>query len=186
MFSKFKLRVGHSKLRKQLKGFKRSKMVYNLVSARKVGVLLSITSEQTFNLATELVNFLSKRNLDVCLLAHFPGKEIPQQFLMRKNVNVFNAKEVNWYGKPLAPIVQEFIDIDFDILIDLSMQEIFPIRWIATLSKAKFKTGFLLYYGSPSDLIINVKQDEELGYAIEQLKHYLQLINNRFEQDSNQ
>jgi hypothetical protein len=183
MFKNFRLSVGHSKLRKLLKEVKRKKMVYNLVSARKVGLLFYASSEKSFMQILNFVDFLSKQNLEVCILAYCPDKEIPSKFQLYDSVNIFSKKEISWYYKPLAPFAEEFMAMDFDILIDLSTLEIFPLKWIATLSRAKFKVGNLSYNGSPNDLIINVKPDEDLDYLISQIKHYLNLINNRFAQE---
>jgi hypothetical protein len=74
---------------------------------------------------------------------------------------------------------------NFDILIDLSTEEVFPLKWVVSLSKAKFRVGNLSYPDNPNDLIINIKPNEDLSYLISQIKHYLNLINNRFaQQDS--
>jgi hypothetical protein len=183
MFSSLKSKIGHSKLRKKLKEVKRDKMVYNLVTARRVGLLIYVSSDTVFNQALEFVNYLNQQNLDVCILAYYPGKETPQQYLLRKNVNIFNKKELNWYNKPVVPFIDEFVNMEFDMLIDLSTQEIFPLKWVASLSIAKFKVGNLSYYGSPNDLIINIKADDNIQNLIYQMKHYLYLINNRFAQE---
>ncbi|MFP4555259.1 MAG: DUF6913 domain-containing protein [Bacteroidales bacterium] len=183
MFSKFKSKIGHAKLKKQYKKIKRDKRIHNLVSARRIGVIFYAMTDKDFKLALDFVNFLSEQNLEVCLLAYYPGKEIPQEFLMRKGANLFSKKEVNWYGKPLAPFTEEFAKMDFDILIDLSMEEVFPLKWVATLSVAKFKVSSLMYPNPPYDLLINVKQTDSLEYYISQVKHYLNLINNRFAQE---
>jgi hypothetical protein len=183
MLSSLKSKIGHSKLRKKLKEVKRDKKVYNLITARRVGMLIYVSSDTVFKQALEFVSYLNQQNLDVCILAFYPGKEIPQQYLLRKNVNIFNKKELNWYNKPMAPFVEEFIGMDFDMLIDLSTQELFPLKWIASLSIAKFKVGNLSYYGSPNDLIINIKSEDNIQNLIIQMKHYLYLINNRFAQE---
>jgi hypothetical protein len=63
------------------------------------------------------------------------------------------------------------------------MQEAFPLRWVASLSLAKFKVGTLHYFGNPYDMVISLKSNHDLGYFITQIKHYLNLINNRFAQE---
>jgi hypothetical protein len=183
MFKKFKLNIGHSRLRKQLKVLTRQKRVHNLDSARKIGIISYASSDYDFEQALKLTSHFTGKNLEVSLIAFFPGKELPHSYLMRKNVDIFVKKELNWYGKPIAPFANEFISREFDILIDLSMQEIFPLKWIASLSKAKFKVGCLSYYHNPNDLIINIKTEDKLDYFISQLMHYLHLINNRFAQE---
>lgn len=184
MFSNFKSKIGHSKLNKRLKTVTRKKMVYNLVSARKIGLIIYLTNENDFNRALDFASFLTKLNLSVDILGYFPGKEIPQSYLLRKSINVFCKKDLNWYYKPMQPFIDEFAAKEFDILIDLSMEEIFPLKWAATLSRAKFKVGNLSYYGNPNDLIINIKPSDNLDYLISQIKHYLNLINNRFAQEA--
>ena len=183
MFSTLKSKVGHSKLRKQLKFVARKKMVYNLDSARNVGLLFIANSEVEFQSCLNFYSFLKDKGLAVKVIAYYPGKEFPQNFLLRKNIDVFTKKDLNWFYKPLSTFVDNFIDQEFDILIDLSMLENFPLKWIATLSKAKFKVGNLSYYDNPNDLIINVRPEEKLDYLISQIKHYLHLINNRFAQE---
>jgi hypothetical protein len=182
MLKKLRLNIGHSKLRKQLKSLNRDKRVHNFDSARKIGILLFLVSDNDFEQTIKLMGFLTEKNLEVSLIAFYPGKDIPHKYLMRKNVHVFYKKEINWYGKPLMAYTNEFINKEFDILIDLSLVEVFPLKWIASLSKAKFKVGSLSYYGNPNDLIINIKTENNLEYFISQLKHYLYLINNRFAQ----
>jgi len=68
--------------------------------------------------------------------------------------------------------------MEFDILIDLSLIEVFPIRWISTLSRSMFKVGCLSYAENPFELIISVENKKEIPYLSEQIIHYLNLLNN--------
>ncbi|NHB67430.1 DUF6913 domain-containing protein [Perlabentimonas gracilis] len=186
MFKNLKLRVGHKKLRKELTSFTREKKVHNFVSARKIAIVFYASSKNTFQQVVDFSDFITKQNLEVTLLAYCPQKEIPQEFQLFETVNLFTKKETNWYGKPLAPFAEEFMATNFDILIDLSTEELFPLKWVVSLSKAKFRVGNLSYPDNPNDLIINIKPNEDLNYLISQIKHYLNLINNRFaQQDDN-
>lgn len=183
LISKYKLQYGLYKLGKQLRNFKRTKRVHNFESARSVGIICPAQSNEVFDLANDLTHFLAGKNIEVTLLVYCPVKEVPQAFLLRRNVNVFNIKEVNWYGKPMVPFAEHFMEKEFDILIDLSLAEHFPLRWVASLSRAKFKVGALNYLGCPNDLIMNVGKNASLNFLIEQMKYYLNLINNRFAQE---
>lgn len=150
LIANYTLKFGLYKLKKQLRNHKRNKQVHNFESARSVGILCVATTDEVLDKAMELTNFLTHKNIEVCLLIYCPLKDVPQKFLLRKGVNVFNIKDINWYGKPMVPFADEFFGKDFDILIDLSLQEVFPIRWISSLSKAKFKVGALNFLGSPT------------------------------------
>lgn len=185
MFHKFKLKVGHRKLRKSLRGVTRNRLVYNLDSARYVGILFNATAKDMYNPIRAFSNELEGRGINVEMLAFYGGKELPASYISNKKMHFFTKKELNWYKKPKDPAVDEFVEKEFDILIDLSMEEVFPLQWIATLSRAKFKVGNLSYYGTPNDLIINIKPSEDIEYLLSQVKHYLELINNKFAQAEN-
>jgi len=182
MFSKLKLSIGLSRLRKRSKAMLRDKMDHNLESARSIGIICFATSSNGLDNAMNFANFLNEKKIISSILVFCPLKEVPQNFLLRKNVKVFTKKELNWYGRPNQPTVEQFVNEEFDILIDLSLEEVFPLRWISTLSKAKFKVGALGYFGNPNDLTISLKNDKSEEYLVSQIKHYLTLINNRFAQ----
>lgn len=178
MFNNFKLRIGNSRLRKQLKTFTRHKQVQNFVSASEVGIVFYATTTSTFKQVFELTDYLTGKNIAVSIIAYCPLKEIPEEFMQYDSVNLFCRKDLNWFGKPVAPFVDEFMRSNLDILIDLSTEEIFPLKWLVAQSKAKFRVGNLNYPDNPNDLIINVKPNQDLSYLISQIKHYLNLINN--------
>lgn len=186
LFDNIKRNAGLSALSKSLKTVKRNKFVHNLVTARKVAIIGVVNNTKDFDDVTSLQRFLIDKNMQVEVLVYFPEKEIPQQLLLRKGINIFNKNEVNWYGKPQLTYVDHFCKEEYDILIDLSMVEVFPIRWISTLSRSRFKVGSLSYDNNPYELIITVDNNKEISYLSEQIIHYLNLINNRFAQEQNE
>jgi len=178
-----KRNAGLKALSKSLRTLKRNKFVHNLVTARKIAIVGLVNNIKDFDEINSLQKFLTEKNMQVEVFVYYPGKEIPQQLLLRKGINIFNRNEVNWYGKPLIPFVDQFCRVEYDILIDLSLVEQFPIRWISSLSRSKFKVGSHSYVGNPYDLIINVDNKKEIPYLSEQIIHYLNILNNRFAQD---
>lgn len=184
LIENIKRNAGLSALNKSLRTTKRNKFVHNLVTARKIGILSIVNTPSDFEEIINFQRFLSDKNIQVETLVYYPGKEIPPQLLMRKGVNIFNKSEVNWYGKPTSSYVERFCSQEHDILIDLSMDPLFTIRWISTLSRSKFKVGAMGYTGNPYDLVISIDETKkQIPYLIEQMVHYLNLINNRFAQE---
>ena len=180
-----KRNAGLKVLGNSLKTFKRNMFVHNLVTARKIAIVGIVNNSKDSDEIFNLQKFFVENNMQVEVFLYFMGKEIPQQLLLRRGINIINRNDVNWYGKPLAPAVDQFCKVEFDILIDLSLSEIFPIRWISSLSCAKFKVGCLSYEGNPYELIINVDDNKSIAYLSEQIIHYLNLLNNRFAQKQN-
>ena len=173
-----KRNTGLKALSKSLRTVKRNKVVHNLVTARTIGIVGIVNSNNDFEEINSLHTYLLEKKMQVDFLLYCPGKEIPQQLIMRKGINIFGRKEVNWYGKPLIPFVEQFCKVEYDILIDLSLIELYPLRWISSLSCSKFKVGSLDYAGNPYDLTINVDSRREISYLSEQIIHYLNLLNN--------
>lgn len=178
IIDKIKRNTGSKALSKSLRSLKRNKKVHNLASAHKIGLVGIVNSNKDFDDIMDLQRLLIGKNMQVDVLVYYPGKETPQQLLMRKGINIFNRTEVNWYGKPLIPYAEQFCRYEYDVLIDLSLIELYPVRWISTLSRAMFKVGSLSYSGNPFELIIDVDGKKEITYLSEQIIHYLNLLNN--------
>ncbi|MCB0410113.1 MAG: hypothetical protein KDD29_07825, partial [Flavobacteriales bacterium] len=78
---------------------------------------------------------------------------------------------------PTGTDVTNFIEKPFSILIDLNTEDCFPLEYISTLSKAKFKVGANgNYRDEECDLTIDISQNKSLDYLIIQIKHYLKMI----------
>lgn len=158
---------------------KRSRMVYNFTTARSIGIVAQVTCSETMGDLMGFKSFLESKNIGAKVLIFYPEKVIPSEFLMRMNVDVFSGKETNFIGLPTSPLADSFIASNFDILIDLSTTEIVPLRWITSISQAKFKVGVINYPGNPFDLIVSVNARSVFKAIIEDVKYILQTINNR-------
>lgn len=183
-FDDLKYKKSVKALNRALTDFKRHKMVQNLTTARSVGIVFNIYSQSTLEEVLNLKKYFEGQNISVQALGYVPEKETPQYYTMHNRVNVIDKSHVNWYGKPESAIVDSFTSTEFDILIDLNFDETMPMRWIVSLSKAKFRVGALNYFNNPFDLIITVDKSKGLNYLIEQMKDILYKLNNRFAQES--
>lgn len=182
-FDNYKYKKSLKSIAKALVGFKRQKMVQNLTTARTIGIVFYLQEQSVLDEVINLKAYFESINISVQVLGYFQGKETPQYFTMHNRVNVFDNNQVNWYGKPDSPLIESFVTNEFDILIDLNFEEIMPMRWISSLSRAKFRVGALNYYNNPFDLIITVDKSKGLNYLCEQIKQILYQLNNRFAQE---
>ena len=83
---------------------------------------------------------------------------------------------VSKVGKFLNPKIQEFIDKDFDLLINYYEQEK-PVSLMASaLSKATFKVGFASVDKRINNLIINTSPHDFQVFE-EELFKYLKILN---------
>ncbi len=172
-----KCKIGRFNLKKKLKQLNRNVKTHNFNTAKSVGILFSSPDHDSFNVIKGFLSFLSEKELKVVALGYIPSKKIPQEFLMRKGINFYCNTDLNWYYKPKSEIVDQFINQEFDILFDLSIQEYFTIHYVGSLSKAAFKVGKQTE-NSYKDFLIDINKNKTVEYLIEQIKHYLNLLNN--------
>lgn len=126
-----------------------------------------------------ILSRLNDFNVKVKVVCYTDLKIIPHYFIPKISQDIITAKDVNWKFQPQKPFVKEFINTEYDILIDLSLSEHLPLLYCAALSKAGLKVGRFeenhqLFY----DLMIHAGQDETIDSFAVQVIHYLSRINN--------
>ena len=177
--NKFKIKIASFVLNKKIKKIARTKQVINLNSAKTIGIVFNNKNQKSNDIIKEFVNFLSQKNIQVYIV-EFINKKIKTDNYVKKGFNYFSLNDLNWYYKPKSIIVDEFINKELDILIDLSLDSsCYPIQYIDALSKAKFKVGKFYETQNYFDFMINIDKNNDLSFFIEQIKHYLTMINSR-------
>ena len=73
----------------------------------------------------------------------------------------FCKSDLNWFSKPSTEVVN-FTGIEFDILIDLELEPVFPLKFVLKSSKAKMKVGpEQVDYPNDYDITIGRSKDSE-------------------------
>lgn len=177
LLNNIKESINKSKVAHAQKTHKRGHKICNLGQAKNVGIIFSATDEHNFGTVRNLMQTLEKRGQIVTVLGLTTEKEIPGNWLFRKGIDFILLKDLNWYGKPTSPAASDFIKTPFDILIDASSTSHIALNYIVSLSESSFKVGRQTTFASNYDLTIEVGNNLELNYFIEQLTHYLEIIN---------
>ncbi|MFZ4547992.1 MAG: DUF6913 domain-containing protein [Bacteroidales bacterium] len=151
----------------------------NLDSARSLVLLYYLPDEATYKVAESIVVRLSEMNLKVRVVCFTDLKIVPHYFIPKISQDIFTAKDLNWRYQPQKPFVKDFIETEYDILIDLSLADHLPLLYCAALSRAGIKVGRFqedhqLFY----DLMIHLSTNETIDSFTEQVIHYLSRINN--------
>ena len=175
--NKFKLRIASFVLNKKIKKNVITKQIVNLNNAKTIGIVFNNQNQKSNDIIKEFVSFLSQKNIQVYIV-EFINKKVETDNYVKKGFNYFSLKNLNWYYCPKSIIADEFINKDLDILIDLSLNNnCFPVQYIDALSKAKFKVGKFYETQNYFDFMININENNDLNFFIEQIKHYLTMIN---------
>jgi hypothetical protein len=172
----FKLRSGKRILNNKLRHFKRTRETHNFETAKTAGILFTPSDQISFEQIKHFIGFLSHYKIQIFVLGFIDSKIIPENFLFWKGINLFSRKELSWSMIPKAQIVTDFIDKPFDLLLDLSLTDSFPVEYITRLSKSKFKVGRFTHNHTGLDLMFEIKNEKELDNYLDHIKNYLNLI----------
>lgn len=154
-------------------------IVNNIDSVNNAGILFSVDSEEHYRLVSKFSLLLKKEGVrEVKMLGFVNEKKLPSYLSPKLGQDFFLKNELNWYLKPNSVAALNFIHDQFDILIDLTMKELLPLKYILGKSRAHFKVGkgnsgkdFLL------DLMINTGEGESAESLTKHILHYLRQIN---------
>lgn len=166
-------------LLQQLQEKKREQKPVNIKSARTLALLYYLPDEAIYKKVEIILSKLSSMNLKIRVVCYTDLKISPHYFIPKITQDIITAKDVNWRFQPQKPFVKEFINTEYDILIDLSLDDHLPLLYCAALSNAGIKVGRFqedheLYY----DLMIHASPDETIDTFADQVIHYLSMINN--------
>ena len=173
-----KQRVGDFVFKRDLKHNNRKRQVHNLQTAKSIGILYDATEIDDMLLVSEFANELFKRKKEVKALGFVNKNELTHHHMPMLQFDFFFLKDLNWYYKPQNYIIKNFLEKDYDILINLCTSNCVPVKYLAGGSKAKFKVGKYEHDLSIYDMMIDVKKDT-LSALINEVKHYLDLINKK-------
>jgi hypothetical protein len=162
-----KARWGEKILLTQLGSVKRNAEVCNIRNAKSIGILFNATHQVSFEIVKELVKNLATKNNTIDVLGYVDTKQLIDHYLYRKGFDFFTRKQLNWFYKPINSNADEFIKKPFDLLLDLSLDQPFPIRYILTFSEAKFKAGKYTENAEYLDFMIDITKENETMRALQ-------------------
>ncbi len=172
-------------MQKEIANIKRKRNLFNLTTALTAGILYEASNPEDYELIRKYVGYLKEYGIKVKTIGYFSQKEVPQFTFSKLDYEFFTKKELNWYLKPITSFTDQFSSQEFDLLIDLNINDHFPLKYIAGISMAKFKIG--KYSEENKDvhyMMIEIDSTKNLKYLLRQIDIYLQMINKKEETNS--
>lgn len=174
--SGIKQNIGNRILNKKLRIHSRVRETHNLNTAKTAGILFTPTDQISFEQIKQFLTYLNAFKLQIYVLGYIDSKTIPETFLFWKGINLFSRKDLNWTMTPNSQVVTDFIGKPFDILFDLSLNDYYAVSYISKLSKSKFKIGRFTLEHDTYDLMFEIPEDKKLEDYLEDIKHYVNMI----------
>ncbi|TSA28112.1 MAG: hypothetical protein D4R67_04550 [Bacteroidetes bacterium] len=177
MLNSLRTRIGNVILKRDAATFIRNRSMMNLTSAKSIGILYPLFAIPDYRQVESFVSELQHQHKEVKALGYVQYKEMGNRFLPKLSYDFFSQQQLNWYCKPVNNKVRDFIAQEYDLLIDLTIEENLPLKFVAGLSRARCKVGRFSEENEPYyDLMIKIDPVERLSGFISQVKHYLTII----------
>ncbi len=174
--------VGNYFLSGELKGAKRDKKFLNINDAKKIGILFDATNKENFELVKKYIAYLKEMKKQVKAIGYYNLKDTPSMAYSKLEYDFFCKKDLTWYGVPNSIYVKNFIVDSYDILLDLNIDDHFPLHYIAAMSNATFKVGKKSEKNNSTfDLMIEYTSEKGLKYFLRNMDTYTQMINKKTE-----
>jgi len=163
----FKSLVGEKILTNYQRNQSRVPFIYTLNEAKHIGIIYNATEYVSFEIIKNLVKDLSHDSKKISVLGYVDSKNLIDNYLYRKGFDFFSRNELNWYFRPVSQVVNQFIREPFELLINLSLDDHYPIRYITALSPAAFKTGRYSPSDKSLDLMIDIEKEKQAMHSIQ-------------------
>lgn len=141
MIEKIKSVYGGFRLKQETAGLIRDRKNPDFIRARKIGVLYDATERDNFFMVREFAKDLRDCGKQPYTLGYIDFTEVTFHSLARPEADYFFKNQLNWYKKPSGAVIDNFIKEPFDLLINLTLRDIYQLDHIAANSKAGLKIG---------------------------------------------
>lgn len=142
---------------------------------RKVGVLWRPSEKEAFQYLRDY--FLRKQAIlrNLCIYAEMPAIDT--------ETNAITPANLNWLGFPKSAAAENFIKTEFDLLMNISLEQNRVLDYLTALSVAKFKIGWSPQETNFFDLNIRIEQNQNSLFLAKQQIYYLEQLNKTTQYD---
>jgi hypothetical protein len=149
----------------------------NFSDAETVAILCVDSDEPAFKRMKKYVQHLHAeygvKNVMLMSFVNGTERDVPIYHAHKLEYDYFTYDDLTW-NLQAGQGVKNFVLRDFDILIDTTRGEHYPLRYVMLNSRAKMKVGRADSKSAEKlDLVIDVPQDTSFEKFMNQVDHYL-------------
>ncbi|WP_247672643.1 hypothetical protein [Aquimarina sp. MMG016] len=151
---------------------KRSTEQKDVTTLKTLAVLLDASKAINILSVVKLANELGVKSDKLKVVGY---KEDQKELEDDKDAAYYNDKSFGMNGAVKSGSLNEFINEDFDVLINFYDEDKLELNYVAVASKAKLKVGFAEVDNRINDLIIG-STTNDTNLFIAELKKYLKIL----------
>ena len=170
--------IGRWQLEREIKGkrLKRKRIPFNQVN--HIGIVYNAESKENEQTVTAYANKLRAEGLKVFMLGYVNQKHLPPSKKFLLNSEFFWNEKLNGVNLPIKGKIGQFLQIEFDVLLNLYYEPLLPLQAVAAYSKARYRVGPHIEGGVDYyDFMLDTGNRTDLAFLIEQIDFYLRNIN---------
>ena len=170
--------LGRRKFRRELQSLKREPQSVSFDEANNIGIVYDATNERdSETVKNYMKNIRSSFKKDIVAIGYVDKKKLANSQYAQFGLDFFSQKDLNFKMIPVSPVVKNFINEKFDILINISATRSLPLIYISALSKARFKVGTFTNSSSDGlDMMVKVNGEASVKTILEEIEHFLRII----------
>ena len=165
MFGRLKEKIGNKTIEKRLHSLRRDVVFHNLENTKTLGIIYQYESKHSADFISKLFQEFSSSGVKCEAIGFYNNKNLPLEYAPKTSHVVVCQADLTWSGIPKADEVERFIDIEYDMLLDLSQSEMVIFKYLASLSKAQFKIGSCRYENNPYDLVFIGDENSDKSFV---------------------
>lgn len=178
LFKGTRLFISNLVLKQRRRKIRRQKKFNNLRNSHKIGIIWDGSKTDDFEALTAFFQEMQERKIQVDIVCYYPRKVLPDKYTAIRYLTCIKSTDLNYLFIPKTDDIEEFINTPYEILIDMNENNLFPVKFISVLSRAEFKVGIdSSPYRNELDMTISIEKNYNARYYLEQVKHYLEMIN---------
>jgi hypothetical protein len=145
--------------------------------AQHIGIVYYAGVKANEDIISGYANQLRQEGKKVFTMGYVDGKQLPHTKKFSLQNEFFWKEKLNGFNLPIKGKIGRFLELDFDLLLNLYLEASLPMQAIAAYSHAKYRVGAhiaggLDYY----DAMIDVGPGKNLDFLIQQIDFYLKTI----------
>jgi hypothetical protein len=179
LFRKIRLKIGDAILSQKSARIRRITSYSSIEQVKNMGIVWDASKIEDLTCLSKFCQKMNENKTEVKVLGYFPGNNLPNQYTAIRFFTILKNEELNFFYHPVSSESNSFIKKRFDVLIDLNFNKLLPLQYISSLSNAGFKVGLFEpeIKNTPYDLLMDIKSPINVEDYLNQVIHYLGMIN---------
>jgi hypothetical protein len=142
-----------------------------------IGILYHADNKEHEQMIAKYAGELRAEGKKVFMMGYVDAKLLPPSKKFLLNSEYFWKEKLNGFNLPIKGKIGQFLQLEFDLLLNLYTEPLLPLQAIAAYSNAKYRVGSQIHNGLEFyDAIIDTGSQKSLRYFIEQIDFYLRQI----------